>query len=163
MTSVLVYLLTYSLSTVRTQTLTPLFKHLRSYRDGGNWLVVIWPMCCHTGMSCCRHWTWHLTPSQYTDTGQTCRAIHWCGLLHWNTQLPILMSQVRPDREILPQPSTHSSVYTLNSMMLAWWSSARSSVESVLYPSSLELVMCESITLSAPPQLRPPGRIEPMQ
>ena len=23
--------------------------------------VVLWPMCCHTGMSCCRHMTWHPT------------------------------------------------------------------------------------------------------
>ena len=52
----------------------------------------------------------HPTPSQYTDTGPTCRcAIHWCGTSHWNTQLPILMSWVRPDREILPRPSTHTS------------------------------------------------------
>ena len=27
----------------------------------------------------------------------------------WNTQLPISMSWVRPDREILPLPSTHTS------------------------------------------------------
>ena len=57
-----------------------------------------------------RHMTWHPTPSQFTDTGPTCRcAIHWCGTSHWNTQLPILMSWVRPDREILPRPSTHTS------------------------------------------------------
>ena len=55
--------------------------------------VVLWPMCCHTGMPCHRHRTWHPTPSQFTDTGPTCRcAIHWCGTSHWNTQLPILMS-----------------------------------------------------------------------
>ena len=28
---------------------------------------------------------------------------------HWNTQLPILKSWVRTDREILPRPSTHTS------------------------------------------------------
>ena len=72
--------------------------------------VVLWPMCCHTEMPCRRHRTRHPTPSQYTDTGPTCRcAIHWCGTSHWNTQLPILMSWVRPDREILPRPSTHTS------------------------------------------------------
>ena len=33
----------------------------------------------------------------------TCRcAIHWCGMSHWNIQLPILMSWVRPDLEVLP-------------------------------------------------------------
>ena len=30
------------------------------------------------------------------------------GTSHWNTQLPILMSRVRPDQEILPRPSTHT-------------------------------------------------------
>ena len=71
--------------------------------------VVLWQICCHTGMPCRRHRTWHPTPSQYTDTGPTCRcAIHRCGTSHWNTQLPILMSWVRPDREILPRPSTHT-------------------------------------------------------
>ena len=71
--------------------------------------VVLWPMCCHTGMPCCRHRTWHPTPSQYTATGPTCRsAIHWCGTSHWNRQLPILISWVRPDREILPRPFTHT-------------------------------------------------------
>ena len=41
----------------------------------------------------------------------TCRcAIHWCGTSHWNTQLPILMSWVRPDREILPRPSSLTSI-----------------------------------------------------
>ena len=29
--------------------------------------------------------------------------------LHWNKQLPILMSWVRPDREILPRLSTNTS------------------------------------------------------
>ena len=28
--------------------------------------VVLWPMCCHTGMPCHRHRTWHPTLSQYT-------------------------------------------------------------------------------------------------
>ena len=57
-----------------------------------------------------RHRTWHTILVQYTDTGPTCRcAIHWCGTSHWNTQLPVLMSWVRTDREILPRPSTHTS------------------------------------------------------
>ena len=46
-----------------------------------------------------------------------CRCtIHWCGTSHWNTQLP--MSWVRPDRQTLTRPSTHSHMtsegYTLN-------------------------------------------------
>ena len=61
-------------------------------------------------MPCRRHRTWNPIQSQYTDMGPTCRcAIHWCGTSHCNTQLPILMSWVRPDREILPRPSTHTS------------------------------------------------------
>ena len=106
------------------------FKHLRSSRQCLLVALIFWPMCCHTGMSCCRHRTWHPTPpqsssphmvyispktlgskdaSQYTDTGPTYHVIHWCGTLHWNTQLPLLMSWVRPDWEILPQSSKHTS------------------------------------------------------
>ena len=63
--------------------------------------VVLWPMCCHTGMPCRRHRTWHRTPPQYTDTGPTYRcAIH--GTSHWNTQLPISMSWMRPDLKSFP-------------------------------------------------------------
>ena len=84
------------------------FKHLRS--QCLLVAVVLWPMCCHTGMSCRRHRTRHPTPTRYTDTGPTCRcAILWCGTPHWNTQLLILMFWVRPDREILPWLSTHTS------------------------------------------------------
>ena len=44
--------------------------------------VELWPMCCHTEMSCRRHRTWHPTPSQYTDTRPTSHcAIHWCVML----------------------------------------------------------------------------------
>ena len=68
------------------------------------------PTCCSgtlTKQEC--HAAWHPTPSQYTDTGPTCRcAIHWCGTLHWYTQLTIFMSWVRPDREIVHRPSTHA-------------------------------------------------------
>ena len=39
--------------------------------------------------------------------GQPC---HWCRVSHWNTQLPILMSWVRPDREIIPRHSTQTSI-----------------------------------------------------
>ena len=103
--------------------------------------VVLWPMCCHTGMPCRRHRTWHPTPSQYTDTGPTCRcAIHWCGTLHWKPQLPILMSWVWPDREILPRPSTHEANVQL--LLLSWWQSVWSSVESVPYPPGLEPGTC---------------------
>ena len=58
----------------------------------------------------------HFDTSQYTDTGPTCRcAIHWRGTSHWNTQLPILMTWVRPDHEILPDLPQ-----TLNFMILVY-------------------------------------------
>ena len=61
-------------------------------------------------MPCRRHRTWHPTQSQYTDKGLTCRcAIHWCGTSHWNTQLPTLMSWVRPNWEILLWPNTQAN------------------------------------------------------
>ena len=51
--------------------------------------------------------------TQYTDIGPTCHcAIHCCGTSHWNTKLPISMSWVRPDQEILPQSSTHTSEHS---------------------------------------------------
>ena len=112
-------------------------------------------MCCHTEMPCSRHRTRHPTPSQYTDTGPTCRCtIHGCGTSHWNTQLPILMSWVRPDREILPRPSTHTSnaqvdaAIVVNSRKL----SRKYRTNRVLNPGP---VVCESSTLSARPQRLP--------
>ena len=48
-------------------------------------------------------------PSQYTNMGPTCCVINRCGTSHWNTQLPILMSWVRPNQEILSRPSTRTS------------------------------------------------------
>ena len=67
------------------------------------------------------------TPSQYTATGHDTPPRHSIQtqdmapnpftvythdrpvVSHWNTQLPILMSWVRPHREILPRPFTHTS------------------------------------------------------
>ena len=66
-------------------------------------------------------------PSQYTVTGPTYCAIHCCGTSDWNTQLPILMFWVRPDREILPRPSTDAS--ERSTMMLLWWQWVRCSIE----------------------------------
>ena len=56
--------------------------------------------------------TGHDTPPGHStqDSRPICGcAIHWWGMSHWNTYLPILMSWVRPNREILPKPSTHTS------------------------------------------------------
>ena len=57
-----------------------------------------------------------------------------------DTQLPILTSWVGPNREILLRPSTHQLM--LNFMMLVWWQSVRSLVESVTHSLGLELETC---------------------
>ena len=114
-------------------------------------------MCCHIGMSCRRQRTQHPTPSQYTNTGPSCCcAINWSGMSYQNTQLPTLMSFVRPDQEIILRPSTHQR--TLNSIYDAFMVVARRKLGRkyctnwVLNPGH---VVCESITLSARPQLLP--------
>ena len=101
-------------------------KHLRSLLVA----VVLWPKCCHTEMPCRRHRTRHPTPSQYTDTGPTFRcAIHWYGTSHWNTQLLIfVLGETRPGN---PSPTFHTHQRTLN-LMLSWWSTVGSSVESTV-------------------------------
>ena len=97
-------------------------------------------------MPCRRHRTWHPTPSQYTDTGSTCRcAIHWCWTSHWNTQLPILMSWVRPDLPHTPAYAPLYAVIVVNSRQL----SRKYHTDWVFNPGP---VVCESITLSARPQ-----------
>ena len=78
-------------------------------------------MCYHTGMPFRWHRTWHPTPSQYTDTRPTYHCdiyplanAMWCpvancyGTSHCITQLPTLMSWVRPNRGIFSRPSTHT-------------------------------------------------------
>ena len=115
--------------------------------------VVLWPMCCNIEMLCCRHRTWHPTPSQYTDTGPTCRcAIRWCGTSHWNTQLPILMSCLSwksfPDLPHTTANAQLDAVMVVNS----WKFSRKYYTNQVLNPGP---VVCESITLSARPQRHP--------
>ena len=96
--------------------------------------MVLRPICCHTGIPCRRHRSKLHNQSQYTDTGPTCRcAIHLCGTSHWNTQLPILMSWVRPDQEILTRPSTHTS--ECDAVMVV--------VESLSYPPGHEPGTCD--------------------
>ena len=118
--------------------------------------VVLWSMCCHTGMPRRRHRTWYpgFTPSQYTNTGPTCGcAIHWCGTSHWNTQLPILMSSIRPVREILPCPSIHTSersTLCTGMLVVSRQLGRKYRTNRVLNPGP---VMCEFITLSARPLL----------
>ena len=101
--------------------------------------LVLWPMCCQTGMPCRRHRKWH--PSQYTctDTGPTCCCvILWYGMSRWNTQLPILMSRVGPDQE----NSNHSPTFHTHSSTSWCCHGGSQSVESVPYPLSLELGTC---------------------
>ena len=94
-------------------------------------------------MPCHGHRTWHPSPSLYTHTGPTCRcAIHWCGTSHWKTQLPLLMSWVRPDWEILPRPSTHTSECS------TLWCYGGNIVSSVIFFSY------QPVLLSQPPPVR---------
>ena len=72
-------------------------------------------MCCHAGIPCRWHRTWHSPPPQNTDPVQTCRcAIHWCGS---HTGIQNYQFWVRPDRKILPH--THQRTFIF--MMLLWW------------------------------------------
>ena len=94
--------------------------------------VVLWPMCCHTGMPCRRHRTRHPTPSQYTDTGPTCRcAIHWCETSHWNTAIYTHFNVLGETRPVNRSPTFHTHQRTHN-LMLLWWLSVGSSIESTV-------------------------------
>ena len=78
-------------------------------------------------------------------------AIHWCGM---NTRLAILMSWVRPDREILPRPYTHTGEC---STLWCCYGGSQSEARWKVYRTHWVLnpgpVVCESITLSTSPQL----------
>ena len=114
-------------------------------------------MCCHTEMPCRRHRTRHPTPSQYTDTGPTCRcAIHRCGTSHWNTQLPILMSWVRPIQEILPHTPASAQLYDTDMVVVRRKLCIKFHTIQGLNPGP---VVCASITLYACRQLLPLGNI----
>ena len=63
---------------------------------------------------------------------------YWCGTSHWNRQLPILMSSVRPDRGIFRRPSTLKS----ERANAQFYGAVRNSVESVPYPPGLEPGTC---------------------
>ena len=96
--------------------------------------------------------TRHSTLSQYTDTGPTWRfAIHWFGTSHWYTQIPIFKSWVRPDREIYPRLSTYTAanaqLYNAGMVVISQKLGRKFTVP------NLGLLVCESITLSARPQL----------
>ena len=82
--------------------------NMRSYRDGGTLTNVL---SHRVDMLQTQDMTPYPGLSQFTDTGPTCRcAIHWWWTSHWNTQLLISMSGVRPP--------THTRM--LNLMMLLW-------------------------------------------
>ena len=116
--------------------------------------VILWQVCCNTRMACRRYRTWHPMPSLYTYTGTTFRcAIHWCGTSHCNTQLPILMSCIRPDQGILTRPSTFAGNAQLYVAVVVPVSQKLG--RKCTHPPSLNPgpVACESITLSARPHI----------
>ena len=77
---------------------------------------------------------------------------HWCGMSHSNTQLPILMSCIRPDQEILPRPSPHTSQ---SSTLWCWYHGygGSQSVESIPYQCTQGPGVCQSIKPYARPQM----------
>ena len=116
-----------------------------------------------------RHRTWHPTPSQYTDTGHDIPLRHsiqtqdmtphpvtvyrheadlslcypQSGTSRWKSQLPVWMSWVWPNQEILPRPSTQVvNVQIYDAVMVAI---SQKSVESVPYtypPSREPMTFC---------------------
>ena len=63
--------------------------------------------------------TQNMTPHPVTDKGPACRcAIHWWGMSHWNTQLPILFNVLGQTRPEYHSPTFHLHMRTLNFMML---------------------------------------------
>ena len=64
------------------------FKHQRRVTSRHSLLVamVLWQKVLLHGKAMPQTQDITPTPSQYSDTGPTCRrAIHWCGTSHWNT------------------------------------------------------------------------------
>ena len=117
---------------------------MRSYRGVLALAVVLW----HRNVM---HRTWHPTPSRYTDTRPTCHCVfHWCGTSQWNTQLTNVMFWVRPDREILPKPSTHTPVK--RSTLWCCYGGCQSEAQYKVYRTHWVLnpgsVVCEYISLS---------------
>ena len=83
-------------------------------------------MCCHTGMPCCGHRTWHpTTVYRHGADLSMCYPIMWNVTLEY--KLLILMSWVRLKREILPRTSTQTSERST-----LWYWYCGSSVESTI-------------------------------
>ena len=72
--------------------------------------VILWPMCCHTEMPLTQDTTPHPV-TIYRHGAYLSLCYPRCGTSHWNTQLPIFLSWVRPAREILPDLS-HTSEHS---------------------------------------------------
>ena len=106
--------------------------------------VVLWPMSSHIEMPCRRHRTWHPSVTVYRHkTG-----LSLCYPLIWNVKLEYTASHFNVLGETRSGNSSltfHIHQQTLNFMMLLWWLSVRSSVESIPYAPSLEPVVCASI------------------
>ena len=71
--------------------------------------------------------TWHPTPSQYTDTGPTC-PLMWNVTLEYTATHFNVLGETRPGN---PSLTFHTHQRTLN-LMLSWWSTVGSSVESTV-------------------------------
>ena len=117
------------------------FKHLRSYHDS----------------ACLKQWYFDQFAATQechaADTGMTSHPVtvyrqgadlSLCYPLMWNVTLEYtathfnVLGQTRLGN---PSPTFHT-LQTLNFLMLVWWSSVRSSVESVPYPPGLEPGTC---------------------
>ena len=100
------------------------FKHLLV-------AMVLWPMCCRTEMPCRRHRIWHPTSSQYTDTRadlSLCYPLMWTDTLEYTATHFNILGETRRGN---PSPTFHTQQRTLN-LMLSWWSTVGSFVESTL-------------------------------
>ena len=87
-------------------------------------------MCCHTGMPCLRHRTGHPTPSQYTDTGPTCRCAVHCmavgtggGGGGGNCPPNILPTKKIKSLNIMRYKSLYSNKAKLGSYLSGYWKS----------------------------------------
>ena len=75
--------------------------------------VVLWPMCCHTGMPRRRQRTWHFTPSQYRHRADLslCYPLVWNITLEYTTTNFNVLGQTR-SRD--PSLTFHTHQRTLN-------------------------------------------------
>ena len=83
--------------------------------------VVLWPMCCQTGMSCYRHSTW---PPPPITVNRSRADLSLCYPLMWNVTLEYTATHLNvfgQTRLGNPYWIFHTHKLTLNLMMLVWW------------------------------------------